>query len=153
MIPDDERLRLRQTFNQTADTYQRARPEYPAELFDALIATAGLAPGDRLLEVGCATGKATVPLAARGFQITCIELGAELAAAARRNLAGLDAEVVQGRFEDWQPTPGDEVRPGLRRDRVALDRSGPPLPGRVARAAPRGPPGVLERHARGTRRR
>src|SRR5580692_5148526 len=29
--------------------------------------------------------------------------------AARRNLAGLGAEVVQGRFEDWQPTPGDEV--------------------------------------------
>jgi SAM-dependent methyltransferase len=109
VIPDEERLRLRQTFNQTADTYQRARPEYPAELFETLIAAAGLAPGDRLLEVGCATGKATVPLARRGFQITCIELGAELAAAARRNLAGLDAEVVQGRFEDWQPTPGDEV--------------------------------------------
>lgn len=108
MIPDEERLRLRQTFNQTADTYQRARPEYPAELFETLIAAAGLAPGDRLLEVGCATGKATVPLARRGFQLTCIELGTELAAAARRNLAGLGAEVVQGRFEDWQPAPGDE---------------------------------------------
>jgi SAM-dependent methyltransferase len=109
VISDEERLRLRQTFNQTADTYQRARPEYPAELFDTLIAAAGLAPGDRLLEVGCATGKATVPLASRGFQVTCIELGTELAAAARRNLAGLGAEVIQGRFEDWQPTPGDEI--------------------------------------------
>ena len=108
MIPDEERLQLRQTFNQTAGTYQRARPEYPAELLDALIAAAGLAPGDRLLEVGCATGKATLPLARRGFQLTCIELGTELAAAASRNLAGLDAEVIQGRFEDWQPAPGDE---------------------------------------------
>jgi SAM-dependent methyltransferase len=108
VIPDEERLRLRKTFNQTADTYQRARPEYPAELFDTLIAAAGLAPGDRVLEVGCATGKATVPLASRGFQVTCIELGAELAAAARRNLAGLSAEVIQGRFEDWRPAPGGE---------------------------------------------
>lgn len=108
MIPDEQRLQLRQTFNQTADTYQRARPEYPAELFDALISAAGLAPGARLLEVGCATGKATVPLARRGFQVTCIELGTELAAAARRNLAGLSAEVVQGRFEDWEPAPGGE---------------------------------------------
>jgi SAM-dependent methyltransferase len=108
VIPDEERLRLRQTFNQTADSYQRARPEYPAELFDTLIAAAGRTPGDRLLEVGCATGKATVPLARRGFRITCIELGAELAAAARRNLAGLAAEVIQGRFEDWRPAPGDE---------------------------------------------
>ena len=103
MVPDEERLRLRQTFDQAADTYQHARPDYPAKLFDTLIAAAGLAPGDRLLEVGCATGKATVPLARRGFRITCIELGAELAVAARRNLAGLSAEVVEGRFEDWQP--------------------------------------------------
>jgi SAM-dependent methyltransferase len=108
VIPDEERLRLRQTFDQTADTYQRARPEYPAELFDTLITATGLAPGDRLLEMGCATGKATVPLARRGFRITCIELGAELAAAARRNLAGLSAEVILGRFEDWQPAPGEE---------------------------------------------
>jgi SAM-dependent methyltransferase len=105
---DEERLLLRQTFNQTADTYQRARPEYPAELFDTLIAAAGLVPGDRLLEVGCATGKATLPLAHRGFQVTCVELGAELAAAARRNLAGLNAEVVHRRFEDWEPAPGGE---------------------------------------------
>ena len=100
---EQERLRLRQTFNQTADTYQRARPEYPAELFDTLIAAAGLAPGDRLLEVGCATGQATLPLARRGFRITCVELGPELAAVARRNLAGFQVEVVQGQFEQWQP--------------------------------------------------
>ena len=97
---------LRETFNRAAESYQRARPDYPDELFDALIEAAGLAPGDRLLEVGCATGKATVPLARRGFRITCVELGPELAAAARRNLAGLDAEVIGGRFEDWRPAPG-----------------------------------------------
>jgi SAM-dependent methyltransferase/ribosomal protein S18 acetylase RimI-like enzyme len=106
VISDEERQRLRQTFNQAADSYQRARPDYPAELFDALVAAAGLAPGDRLLEVGCATGKATLPLARRGFRISCVELGAGLAAAARRNLAGLDVEVAEGRFEDWRP-PAD----------------------------------------------
>jgi SAM-dependent methyltransferase len=101
MALDAERERLRQTFNQAAESYQRARPDYPGELFDALIEAAGLAPGDRLLEVGCATGKATVPLARRGFRITCIELGPELATAARRNLDGLGAEVIEGRFEDY----------------------------------------------------
>jgi SAM-dependent methyltransferase len=101
MATDADRSRLRQTFNQAAESYQQARPDYPAALFDDLIEAAGLAPGDRLLEVGCATGKATVPLARRGFRITCIELGPELAAAARRNLDGLDAEVIEGRFEDW----------------------------------------------------
>jgi len=73
-------------------------------LFDDLVAAAQLTPGDRLLEVGCATGKATRPLAERGFQITCVELGAGLAEVARRNLAGYRVEVVQGQFEQWQPT-------------------------------------------------
>jgi SAM-dependent methyltransferase len=53
--------------------------------------------------VGCATGKATRQLARRGFRITCVELGAELAAAARANLAGSGVEVVQGQFEEWRP--------------------------------------------------
>src|SRR6202453_4266769 len=93
------RTHLRATFNQAADRYHRARPDYPAALFDELIAVTGLQPGDRLLEVGCATGKATLPLAERGFRITCIELGAELAAAARSNLARYDVEVRNGQFE------------------------------------------------------
>jgi SAM-dependent methyltransferase len=98
-----DRERLRQTFDRAAEIYDRVRPDYPAALFDDLVALAGLEPGDQLIEVGCATGKATRPLAGRGFRITCVELGAELAAAARRNLAGLPVEVVRGRFEDWRP--------------------------------------------------
>jgi SAM-dependent methyltransferase len=103
MTPDGERERLAATFDQAAARYQQDRPDYPAELFDDLIAAAGLAPGDRLLEIGCATGKATLPLARRGFRITCVEPGRHLAAAARRNLAGLDADIHEARFEDWRP--------------------------------------------------
>jgi SAM-dependent methyltransferase len=95
------RTHLRETFDQAADRYHRARPDYPAALFDELIAVTGLQPGDRLLEVGCATGKATLPLAERGFRITCIELGAALAAAARSNLAGYDVDVRNGQFEEY----------------------------------------------------
>jgi SAM-dependent methyltransferase len=101
--PDEERERLRQTFDQAAEIYDRVRPDYPEALFEDLIALAGLVPGDRLLEVGCATGKATRPLARRGFPVTCLELGSRLAAVARRNLAGLPVDVVEGRFEDWMP--------------------------------------------------
>jgi SAM-dependent methyltransferase len=62
-----------------------------------------------LLEIGCATGKATCPLAERGFHITCVELGEQMAAAARRNLAVFpDVEVVQCSFEDCQPPGGEQ---------------------------------------------
>lgn len=98
-----ERLRLRQTFDRAAGLYDQARPEYPEALFDDLIALAGLTLDDHLLEVGCATGLATRPLARRGFRITCIELGTELAAVARQNLAEWPVQVVQGSFEEWQP--------------------------------------------------
>jgi len=98
---DADREQLRVTFDRAADLYHRARPDYPDELFDELIAAAGLRPGDRVLEVGGATGKATVPLVRRGLRLTCIEPGLALAASARRNLAGFDVEVIETRFEDW----------------------------------------------------
>jgi len=125
---DEERERLRQTFDRAAARYDRVRPDYPEALFDDLITLASLTPGDRLLEVGCATGKATRPLARRGFRITCVELGAELAAVARQNLAGLGVEVVRGQFEQWQPpepfglvyaaTAWHWINPGVRHQRA-----------------------------------
>jgi SAM-dependent methyltransferase len=103
-----DRAQLRTTFDSAADLYQQARPEYPEALYDTLIWAAGLRAGDRVLEVGCATGKATLPLARRGFRITCIEIGTALAAVARRNLAGFpEVNVVEGAFEDWRPSAAE----------------------------------------------
>ncbi|MBO0834906.1 MAG: class I SAM-dependent methyltransferase [Actinobacteria bacterium] len=103
----DERERLKVTFETIADSYHAARPDYPDGLYDDLVTAAGLQPGASLLEVGCGTGKATIPLAQRGFQITALELGPDLAAAARENLAAYHrVQVVQQAFESWQPPAG-----------------------------------------------
>jgi SAM-dependent methyltransferase len=100
-------MQLRTTFDSAADLYQAARPDYPEQLYDTLVAATGIRPGDRLLEVGCATGKATLPLARRGLNVTCIEIGPELASAARQNLASYPAvTVVDGAFETWRPEAG-----------------------------------------------
>lgn len=99
------RERLRQTFDAVARDYQEARPEYPGPLYDALLELTGARPGtDAICEVGSASGKATLPLARRGFAITCVELGAALAAEARRNLAGFErVSVAHADFESWTP--------------------------------------------------
>jgi SAM-dependent methyltransferase len=108
------REQLRQTFDEAAADYQEARPEYPAALYEALIALAGLRPeADALCEVGAGPGKATLPLAGRGFTLTCVELGAALAAQARRNLAGFDrVTVVNADFESWVPDGWAPGEPG-----------------------------------------
>ena len=101
-----ERERLRATFDEDAERYDRARPSYPAELIDELIALAGIGPGSRVLEIGCGTGQATLPLARTGCRLVAVELGPHMAAVARRNLAAFPGvNVVTSSFEDWPLPP------------------------------------------------
>ena len=108
-----DRRRLSRTFDAAAATYHQARPEYPDELYRDLVSACRLGPGARLLEIGAATGKATLPLARRGFRLTCVEQGAELSATAAARLAEYsNVEVFHAAFEDWVPrhqTPFDLV--------------------------------------------
>ena len=96
-----DRETLRETFGSVAELYDRARPTYPAAIFDDLADLAGLRPGSRVLEVGPGTGKATVELARRGYAVTGVELSADLAEIARRNVSL--AEIEFGDFESWEP--------------------------------------------------
>lgn len=98
---------LRTTFDRAAAAYQDARPEYPDALYADLLALTGVTPPARLLEVGCGPGKATLPLARRGFAVTAVELGSALADEARRRLARFPlVSVATSSFEDWSPAPG-----------------------------------------------
>ncbi|MER7211454.1 methyltransferase domain-containing protein [Streptosporangium sp. NPDC000239] len=101
------REHLRTTFDTVAADYQRARPDYPADLYTDLLTMTGIEPPANLLEVGCGPGKATIPLARLGFRITAVELGAALAGEARRELRDFPAvSVVTAPFETWRP--GDD---------------------------------------------
>jgi len=104
MAEDAERHLLRATFDDAAHQYDDARPVAPPEVFDDLVELARLEPGARVLEIGCGTGKATRPLAERGFSILGVELGANLAEVARRKVADFPhVEIVTSSFEEWDP--------------------------------------------------
>src|SRR6266542_1334984 len=110
--PQSDPHRLRATFNAAAELYDRARPGYPAAVFAELFELASLGPGSRVLEIGCGTGKATIPIAQRGCTVVAVELGADLAAVARRNLDRFTAARVEvAAFEHWPlpPEPFDAV--------------------------------------------
>jgi SAM-dependent methyltransferase len=107
MTPAPDGSSLRAIFDEAAEVYDQARPGYPAALFDDLAGLADIGPGRRVLEIGCGTGQASVPLAARGCDLVCVELGPSMAAVARRNLARFpNARVVTAAFEDW-PLPAE----------------------------------------------
>lgn len=99
LIPDD--LKNKGTFNKVAVLYNKARPTYPDALFERLIDVTALPPNAKLIEIGPGTGQATKPLADRGYEITAIELGKDLADVAREVLKNYEnVTVIIGSFED-----------------------------------------------------
>ena len=96
------RERLAATFDRSADLYDEVRPGYSETLFDDIERLADLPGGVRVLEIGAGTGKATVPLARRGYRVTALEPGPSLAAVLHRNLASFpDTRVIESSFEAW----------------------------------------------------
>jgi SAM-dependent methyltransferase len=92
----------RTLFDRVAELYDRARPAYPPEVIDDLVALSGVPSRGRVLEIAPGTGQATMPMAERGYRITAVELGANLAAVLQRNLARFPSvEVHVGAFEEW----------------------------------------------------
>jgi len=91
------------SFDEVADLYDRYRPAPPSPVVDALINLTGIGPRTRVVEFGCGTGQLSVPLAASGAGLICVEPGERLAAIAARNLSEFGtARVECANFEDWR---------------------------------------------------
>lgn len=84
--------RRARSFGAVAEAYDRARPDYPTELFAHV---AQESPGPRVIEVGAGTGKATTGLLARGLRVTCLEPDAQMAAVLTARTAGADGVHVE----------------------------------------------------------
>lgn len=74
------------------------------QFFDRL----NLAPGTRLLDVGCGAGQLTIPAARRGIKVTALDLAANLVEQAREKAKaeGLVAQIEQG---DAEALPYDDA--------------------------------------------
>lgn len=70
---------LRTTFNEDEYNYDKARPDYPDELFEDIFSNIDLSENSNVLEIGIGTGQATLPILNKGCNVTAIELGNNLA--------------------------------------------------------------------------
>ena len=91
--PDDIRL----SFNEAPEIYDRVRPSYPDDLFDALFQMLPTHP--EIVEVGPGTGKATKDLLARGASVLAVEIGPATAAKLRSNLSTDRLRIIISDFE------------------------------------------------------
>ena len=95
------------TFDTAADSYEKIRPGYPDELYDALQSYCPLSPGSSTVEVGIGGGQATLPVLKRGCSVTAVECGEHLAGICREKFANFPGfSVITDRFEHAD-LPGD----------------------------------------------
>lgn len=92
---------LRTIFDEDAELYDRARPDYPPALFADLVTLTGIGARSSVIEIGPGTGQATRGLLATGAAITAIEIGANMASRLQSNLPAVT--VVNAAFENWSP--------------------------------------------------
>lgn len=96
--PENEPHRQRQaaeSFGSDPERYDRARPRYPADLIERIVAAA---PGRLVLDVGVGTGIVARQLQAAGCQVLGVDPDPRLAAFARQS--GVAVEVST--FEAWE---------------------------------------------------
>lgn len=89
------------TFNTVADAYEKIRPGYPEELYQALFAYAPLDGSRSAVEVGIGGGQATQPVLKTDCTLTAVEYGDQLAQLCREKFRDYPRfSVITGKFED-----------------------------------------------------
>lgn len=88
-------------FDEIAANYDRARWDYPPALFADILAYKGEGGGNNALEIGAGTGKATAPMLGLGYNVTAVELGANMAEFMREKFRGQSGfNVMVSSFEE-----------------------------------------------------
>jgi SAM-dependent methyltransferase len=91
-----EARHVAESFGADSEHYDRARPHYPQDLVDRIVAAS---PGPEVVDAGCGTGIVARQFQAAGCQVLGVEPDPRMAAFARHS--GVEVEVAK--FEDWEP--------------------------------------------------
>ncbi len=97
----DNRKELGATFDTEASKYDKMRPGYADELFQAIFEYVKIGEGSRVAEVGSGSGQATLPVLKTGCELTSIEYGENFSRILMEKFGGYKGfKVITGKFED-----------------------------------------------------
>ena len=86
-------------FDEITSNYDRVRWDYPHQMFEDIFEYCNT--GKKALEIGAGTGKATTPVLDAGYDVTAVELGANMAEFLRNKHKGYDGfNVIVTSFEE-----------------------------------------------------
>lgn len=92
---------LEQTFDTVSSAYDKMRPGYVKEIYDAIFSYISLDKSSHIVEVGSGSGQATRPFLDIGCQLTAVEYGKNLAELLAENFKSFpNIKVINSRFED-----------------------------------------------------
>src|SRR3989344_3675167 len=94
---------LKTTFGGISELYEKARPGYPQALIDDIIKFSNINQNGKILDVGCGSGQATLPLAQLGFNVLGADISLDLI-----NIAKQKCEKYAN--VDFQVSPFEEVK-------------------------------------------
>lgn len=92
---------LEWTFDTVASTYEKLRPGYVEELYQALFDYISIDESSNVVEVGSGRGQATAPMLKIGCQLTAVEYGEQFSELLKDKFKGYrNFSVITGKFED-----------------------------------------------------
>lgn len=97
----DNRDRLGGTFDTAVPLYDKMRPGYPDDIYNAIFDYVYIDAGSRVVEVGSGSGQATLPVLKTGCCLTAVEYGENFTYLLRDKFKDYEKfDVVTAKFED-----------------------------------------------------
>ncbi len=92
---------LEWTFDTVAYTYEKLRPGYVAELYQAIFDYITIDENSNVVEIGSGGGQATVPILMTGCKLTAVEYGKQFSELLKEKFKEYQKfSVITGKFED-----------------------------------------------------
>lgn len=94
---------LEWTFDTVASTYEKLRPGYVAELYQAIFNYITIDENSNVVEVGSGGGQATAPMLMTGCRLTAVEYGEQFSELLKDKFKEYQKfSVITGKFEDTE---------------------------------------------------